>query len=73
VFLRDLPAILLLRATVYPHLYDLPHRGNMLVEKRYNIHFCAVGAIHLRHACHLILHLRRKNTISIFFLPTFSS
>jgi hypothetical protein len=35
----------------------LPHRGNMLVEKRDTITiFCAIGAIHLRHAWRLILH-----------------
>jgi hypothetical protein len=38
--------------TVYPHLFELPQRGNMLVEKKCPPQFfCAVGATLFRHRC----------------------
>jgi len=36
------------KAKVYQDLNDLPHRGNMSVEKRYNTHFYSVDA-HIFH------------------------
>jgi len=64
------------KAKVYQDLNDLPHRGNMSVEKRYNTDFYSVDA-HIFHqfiqnAYRCIAPTEQKAMSIILFLPTFS-